>query len=205
MAGDDRVSIIKRIYKDDDQTSGVWVDIERISEMTVTAPQADNLGLQKITYSFDWGTFDSDVAAASGQDTDYIEFKEIFDPSNPPTPGHPGSGTTIKIPLRRQLVIEDANNTYRVFFENHEDNETREVHVKRVYHYDIPDVRLDTNGQPPSDPGDYFNVLTQEAKDEGQYIDIEIIDGHTLERNRGQSYSKQNWAQDVNAILSEGL
>jgi hypothetical protein len=202
---DDRVSIIKRIYKDDDPKSGVWVDIERISKMTVTAPHPDNLGLQKIKYSFDWDKFDSDVEHAAGQDTDYIEFKEISDPNDPPTPGDPSSGTTIKIPLRRQLVIEDANNTYRLFFENHEDNKTRKVHTKRVYHYDIPDDQLDKDGQPPSDPTVYINLLTPDAKDDGQYIDVEIIDGHTLEQNKGQSYSKKNWAQDINSILSEAL
>jgi hypothetical protein len=163
----------------------------------VTAPHPDGYGLQTVHYSFDWDQFDSNVKAANGSDTDYIEFKEIADPND--------ESSTIKIPLRLQVVIKDANNSYRLFFENGEDNKTRKVHVKRVYGYDIADSQLDAQGQPPSDAKQYKNLLLDDIKNEGHYIDVEIIDKHVLEQNRGMTYSKKNWAQDINAILTEGL
>jgi hypothetical protein len=195
-----RVSIIKRIYQNDDQSSGVWVDVERVVEITVTGQQVDGLGLQEVYYNFDWDSFDS-MVKATNPENENVEYKELSEGDSSSDDTTSSSGDTIKIPLRRKIDTDVSH----IYFSNGKDNETRKVHTKRVYHYDIPDDQLDANGQPPSDPETYKSLLTDDVKDETQFLDIEIIDGHVLEQNRGQKYSKQKWAQNINAILSEGL
>src|SRR4249920_289755 len=131
----DRVSRIVRIYQNDDSTSDVWVDIERPDSYTVTNPDPSNAGLQSSDYTYDWDN------AFDPKNTKLNHYKFISDPSDPdsvdqnaPKPGDFGdpnnnldgndtgpdtlTGSTIKIPLRYKIDVQDAEYLYHFSFDN---------------------------------------------------------------------------------------
>ena len=193
-----RESHIVRIYQDNNPDSDVWVDIERLDRMTIVAPQAENCGLQEYKWEFDWDSFDPDSSAA--------EYKDLVDPND--------KNNKIRIPLKRTMFIYGQQQGYRYTLNNSKNNDVRRTHTNKIVHRDVPDSAMeDRTGraeivfgkQPPYDAQAYKDLIKNAEKDEDQYIKVEVIDKFVLRQNRGQDYSKKNWYQNVDAILSESL
>jgi hypothetical protein len=184
-----RNSHIKRIYKDDDKDSDVWVDIERVDDFTVDTVHIDNAGGQKVSYSFEWHIFDPND-----------ENNDVLTIENPDD-----ADTSIKIPLRNFVDVQYNDYLFHINFDNTENNGVRKTHTKKVYNHDIPEENLDNDRQPPREADTYKNVIKGIDKDESQYIEIEIIDKYVLNHNQGPNYSKKKWTQNIDAILSQSL
>ena len=166
-SGSTRKTHIKRIYKNDDPDTGLWIDIEQIDELTYTS--GVGFAQQEKVWKFDWSSFDPDG--------DGVSKKKIQAPNNNSDPDDPDAAV-IEVPIREKLVVtqgaKEQYQQYNHFFANNNTNISRETHSRRVYHYDVPDDQLDENKNPPRDPQDYLNALG--AKDNSQYLEVEILD-----------------------------
>jgi hypothetical protein len=180
MADDGRRSHVVRIYKDDDPGSGVWVDVERVDKLTFET--GSGLLYEKYIFNYDWSVFDP-------EDPNTVEKKEIKNPND--------DSLTIKVPIRRVATLEAGNGlTYQRashIYGNDPDNLTRVAHTRRVDHYDIPDNALDQDKQPPPDPTDYINAVDLNSKDDGQYIEVEVIARFISTSGAGLTWQKHIW------------
>jgi hypothetical protein len=193
MAFVKRESHIKRIYMNNDKNSGVWVDIERSDNFTVDTVHQDNAGGQSIDYSFDWDSFDP-----NHPNNDVLT---IVQGDNPDA----SVGSKIKIPLRNYINVQIGSRLYYIYFDNTENNQVRKTHTNRIYNRAIPKDQLDQDGQPPRDADAYFALIQDIQPDEAQYIDVEVIDKYVLDQDRKHTYSEKDWAQNIDAIISEAL
>jgi hypothetical protein len=175
--GPTRKTHIKRIYKNDDPDTGLWVDIERIDELTYTS--GVGFAQQTKVWTFDWSSFDPNG--------DGVSKKKIQDPNDNTDPDDPDAAV-IEVPVRDQLVVTQGTGAqyqqYTHFFANDASNSSRETHSRRVYHYDVPDDQLDENKSPPRDPEEYLNALGD--KDDSQYLDVEILDAFSTNENENR-------------------
>jgi hypothetical protein len=175
--GPTRKTHIKRIYKNDDPDTGLWVDIERIDELTYTS--GTGFAQQTKVWTFDWSGFDPNGEG--------VTKKKIQDPNDNTDPKDPAAAV-IEVPVRDQLVVTQGANAqyqqYTHFFANDASNSSRETHSRRVYHYDVPDDQLDENKNPPRDTQDYLNALGD--KDSSQYLEVEILDAFTTNENENR-------------------
>lgn len=83
------------------------------------------------------------------------------------------------------------------WFDNSDDNESRVIVPLRIINNNIGDEFLTnvtgangrTTKQPPSDPDKYLEVVQKtNEKDDGQYLDIELIDKFGIVRGKGFQY-----------------
>jgi hypothetical protein len=169
-----RKTHIKRIYKNDDPDTGLWIDIERIDELTYTS--GTGFAQQTNVWTFDWESFDPNGEG--------VTKKKIQDPNDDTNPDDPAAAV-IEVPVRGQLLVtqgaKEQYQQYNHFFVNDVTNSSRETHSRRVYHYDVPDDQLDENKNPPRDPQDYLNALGD--KDSSQYLEVEILDAFSTNEN----------------------
>jgi hypothetical protein len=204
MAFEKRKSHIKRIYKDNDQNSSVWVDIERVDNFSVDTVHQDNAGGQGIDYSFDWDSFDP-----NDPNNDVLTIVQGDDPQqqdgSSDSSGSSDSTPKIKIPLRNYINVQISGRLYYIYFDNTENNQVRKVHTKTIYNRDISKDHLDQDGQPPRDAEEYFNLIQSIDPDKSQSIDVEVIDKYVLDQDRKQTFSEKNWVQNIDAIISEAL
>jgi hypothetical protein len=175
--GPTRKTHIKRIYKNDDPDTGLWVDIERIDELTYTS--GTGFAQQEKVWTFDWSGWDPNG--------DGVTKKKIQDPNDDTNPNDPAAAV-IEVPVRDQLVVtqgaKEQYQQYTHFFANDATNSSRETHSRRVYHYDVPDDQLDDNKNPPRDPQEYLNALGD--KDDSQYLEVEVLDAFTSNENENR-------------------
>ena len=166
-SGSTRKTHITRIYKNDDPDTGLWVDIERIDELTYES--GTGFAQQTKRWKFDWSSFDPNG--------DGVSKKKIQDPNDDRDPNDPDA-SVISVPVRDKIVVtqgaDQQYQQYNHFFVNDNTNSSRKTHSRRVYHYDVPDNQLDENKNPPRDPQAYLAALG--AKDDSQYVQVEIID-----------------------------
>jgi hypothetical protein len=211
MADDNkRKAHVFRIYKDDDQTSDVWVDIERIDALIFETGSGKDY--RKWYYEYDWDKFDP-------KDPDIAEYKYITNPDDGPsvevsTAPPAGGKDYIKVPIRKALTVESGSGPqFQRTIHTHENGSsvdqetTRKVHVRKVIHYDVPKERQDADGQPPSDPKGYFNALDVESKDESQYVEVEVIDELITTTGSGYTWRKWFWSlsSDGDALLADPI
>jgi hypothetical protein len=172
-----RKTHIKRIYKNDDPDTGLWVDIERIDELTYTS--GTGFAQQEKVWTFDWSSF-----SPNGEG---VTKKKIQDPNDDSDPNDPDAAV-IEVPIRGQIVVtqgaKEQYQQYTHFFVNDKTNTSRTTHSRRVYHYDVPDDRLDENKNPPRDPQEYLNALGD--KDDTQYLEVEILDEFLTNENENR-------------------
>lgn len=203
---DKRKAHIFRVYKDDDPSSDTWVDIERIDSLTFETGRG--MAYRKWYYSYDWGAFDP-------EDTETVAYKYITNPADGETSGistsPPGDDRDyIRVPVRKALTVESGRGPdYQKTTHTHENGSsdeprtTRNVHVRRVVHYDVPTDSLDQDGQPPSDPTDYFYALDAASMDNTSYIDVEVID--ELITTTGSGYTWRQWTWSLNSAADSML
>jgi hypothetical protein len=196
---------------DDDSKSDVWVDIERIDAFTFETGSGPDY--RKFYYSYDWKDFDP-------KDTETVEYKYITNPTDKksgsavstekPTDGR----DYVKVPIRKALTVETGRgmqfqrtkHTHENGTSNSPDS-SRTVHKRRVKHYDVPEKTLDKKGQPPDDPTDYFNALDAKSMDDGQYLDVEVIDDFITTTGSGYTWRKWIWSlgSDADSLLADPL
>jgi hypothetical protein len=177
-----RKAHIKRIYKNDDPETDMWVDIERLDELRFVSEI--NYPWQEKVWQFDWGSFDPNGTDADGNP---IQLKTLQDPNDDSKPDDPGA-SVIKVPVRNLVQVNEGRDFkwqgYKHYFINDNSNNSRETHSRRVFHYDISQNYLDGNQNPPTDPQDYLNALGD--KDNGQYIEVEILDRYWTTEHQGR-------------------
>jgi hypothetical protein len=192
--GDGRKSHIFRIYKDDDPQSDRWIDVERLDELSYHSGRGYQYRLKK--WKFHWEDFDPDRASK----------KQIFDPKDE-------SGETwIEVPIRDGITVHESTGDQYQSNKHHyvkdASNRSRETHSRRVYNHEIKDEYLDADGQPPSDPEDYFNSLGKQDLD--QYVEIELLDRYWSKENESRdpqgkqkrsTWQKKRWTASENDPL----
>lgn len=167
-----RRSHIKRIFRDDDPESDQWVDVERLDVLVFIS--RIKYPWRKKVWAFDWGSFDPDGLDVDGNK---IPKKKVQDPNDDSDPNDENA-SVVKVPVRAVVVVGTGKagqyQEYKHYFVNDDSCKTRETHSRRIYHHDIAEGGLDDRNNPPRDPEDYFNSLSDQ--DEGQFVDVEILD-----------------------------
>jgi hypothetical protein len=183
-----RKSHIHRIYQNDDITSPIWVDVERLDEFWTT--QGTGYAWQEKHWVFDWASFNPDTAKK----------KTISDPND--------KSSTIDVPVRDKVTLETGSGynwqAYIHNFVNTADS-VRSVNARKVYHYAVPDGVLDENKQPPRNPDDYLNSLGD--RDNSQYVRTEVIVSYRTTEGSGFRWQEKNWkpSSDGDPLLKDPL
>jgi hypothetical protein len=209
---DKRKAHIFRIYKDDDSSSDVWVDIERIDALTFETGRDKDY--RKWYFEYDWNSFDP-------EDTHTVEYKYITNDADSSgsssgiSTSKPTDGRDyIRVPVRKAITMEDGRDIqYQKSTYTHKNGSsddtgtTRKVHKRRVKHYDIPKDSLDEKGQPPTDPKEYFDALDATSIDESNYIDVEVVDELITTTGSGYTWRKWHWTlgSDADSLLADPL
>jgi hypothetical protein len=210
---DKRRAHIFRIYKDDDQSSDTWVDIERIDAITFETGSGKDY--RKWYYQYDWSKFDP-------KDHDTAEYKYITNAADsvdgtvsgistsPPTDGR----DFIKVPIRKALTVESGKGMdFQRTKHTHENgsndkpDSTRKTHKRKVSHYDLGKDALDAVGQPPKSTQDYFNALDGSSMDDSNSIEVEVLDEIITTTGSGFTWRKWFWTlgSDADAMLADPL
>jgi hypothetical protein len=189
-----RVAHVVRIYQDNDVTSDVWADVERIDKLPIETGKG--FKYRKLIYSYDWSEhfeFDDPTAPL---DPDFVEYKKVRPPDSDPN----DDSTVIKIPIRKKSRMESGKGfDYQETVYTHENGadgeagDERKVHTRRVYHYDLSDGAVDEKGQPPRDPKDYLDAVQASSKDESQYVDVELLESFRTKSGKGYTYQETVW------------
>jgi hypothetical protein len=195
----ERICHVVRFYQDDDPTSGTWIDVERLDQLNIETGSGPTW--KRTEFRFDWTDFDPN-------DPKQGYFKTIVNPNDPEV--------TIKVPVRHNILIDqgsgpDFQRTV-IVFDSTETNESRLVYTRRVYHYEVPDTDPKNplfTYQPQYDrvnvagPVQYYKkVAAANAKDESQFLDVEVIDELTIEEEISGRESTDN--SNMNTVMQFG-
>jgi hypothetical protein len=178
-----RVCHIVRFYQNDDETSDVWIDIERLSQLVMETGSGPTF--KHIEFEFDWTNFDPN-------DENQGYFKEITSPDDP--------DVKIRVPVRHNILVEQGEGAdYQatlIVLDSTEANTSRNTYVRRVFHYEVPGANAAPGADPDSalfkpylndrvksaPPQAYYDAVVGAAnKDESQYVDAEVIDSFVTE------------------------
>ena len=189
-----RKAHVVRIYQDNDVTSDVWADVERIDKLPIETGKA--FKYRKLIYSYDWSEHFELGDPNAQLDPEFVEYKTIRPPDSDPN----DDSVVIKIPIRKKTRMKTGKNFHyqeSIYkHENEPDNVERKVHTRRVAHYELADGAVDSKGQPPRDPKDYLNAVIANSRDEAQYADCEILEKFRTKTGKGFTYQEIVWSLD---------
>ena len=177
-----RKSHVRRIEHEDDPD--VWVDVQRADVIKIQS--GTGITFKRTYIKLFWADEDEE----DRHPTRKLELKRLKNPDD--------ENQYIDIPvISVQAFRNSAQTLFKKFMNDAEDNQSRKLAVRRVYH-------TDTVANPNDDPEAAYEKV-EGTEDQGQYIDTFVIDKYATTHGQGPGFIRRIFKLNTEPIKKHSV